>query len=186
MKKICLSCNIKKDLSCFCKGNDKNNLSYYCRDCCKKYSQTYDKLSENKARAKELRELPEAKLRRKIRLESSEYKKAAKLRQQSSKGIYTIITMSAKKRHINFDLNRKDFIEWHKEQLKLCIYCKRTENEVIKDNNHALRLTIERLDNNLGYHLDNIALCCYRCNRIKGNDISYSTMLKIGGILKNE
>ena len=117
MKK-CSRCKIIKDLSCFCKGNGKDGLSHYCRDCCKNYSQLYDKFPENKARAKVLRELPEAKVKRRIRLGSLKYKIVAKLRQQSSKGIYSIIKMSAKKRHIEFDLNREDFINWYKNQIK--------------------------------------------------------------------
>jgi hypothetical protein len=39
-KKICTHCNISKTLDQFNKGNDKDNLKRWCKECCKenKYS----------------------------------------------------------------------------------------------------------------------------------------------------
>ncbi|KKL05797.1 hypothetical protein LCGC14_2602460, partial [marine sediment metagenome] len=105
----------------------------------------------------------------------------------STKGIYNQLKTTAKRKQIDFKLNKKLFIRWYNKQIKICIYCKRLEFQVIKDyNGRHNRLTIDRKDNKKGYKLNNITLCCHKCNTIKGDVFTYKEMIKIGKILKNK
>lgn len=42
---------------------------------------------------------------------------------------------------------------------------------------------LDRLDNNRGYHLDNVVPCCGRCNRVRGTWFTYDEMKEIGLII---
>jgi len=46
--------------------------------------------------------------------------------------------------------------------------------------NTTIRLTIDRIDNNFGYKINNIVLACGRCNLIKSNFFSSKEMKEIG------
>lgn len=96
---------------------------------------------------------------------------------------------SNRKRNIEFNLNKKDFVKWWNSQEKICYYCKRSIEDVLRDNDktkiRAKRLTIDRVDNNKGYEINNIVLCCYRCNSIKGDYFTKEEMLKIGKIIND-
>ena len=48
----------------------------------------------------------------------------------------------------------------------------------------SLSLWIDRLDNSKGYLVDNVAPCCPKCNKIKGNLLLETEMLEIIKILK--
>jgi menaquinone-dependent protoporphyrinogen IX oxidase len=111
--------------------------------------------------------------------QSKEYKK-------TPAGIYSAIKYGAKVRKIHFDLKLDEFISWYKNQKRFCIYCKRLEKELIKDKNEKFhRLSIDRKDNNIGYIINNLILCCYRCNEVKSNVFTYKQMIKVGKILQN-
>lgn len=101
---------------------------------------------------------------------------------------YVHLRFSAQRRGIEFNLDRELFYEWFNNQKKECIYCNKTFEQVqvstdrldIKSKN----LSIDRLNNNIGYQIDNIGICCGRCNMIKGNFFTRDEMLKIGKIIK--
>jgi hypothetical protein len=99
------------------------------------------------------------------------------LYRKSSSGIYVMTKYAAKIRNIKFNLVKEDFSEWYDKQEQKCYYCDRTVEEFKNDkglNPTAYRLSIDRKNNNLGYQLDNIVLCCGRCNTIK-SDFFYRT-----------
>jgi hypothetical protein len=100
-------------------------------------------------------------------------------------GIYRRLKSGAKSRNITFNITQDDFIKWYNKQNKICCYCKRTLKETKKDiGKKCYRLSIDRKDNNKGYTLDNIVLCCHRCNTIKSNTFTYEQMMKVINILK--
>jgi hypothetical protein len=43
---------------------------------------------------------------------------------------------------------------------------------------------LDRMDNSKGYVLGNVVPCCWSCNMIKGNTVSYEEMLAIAKLLK--
>jgi len=102
-------------------------------------------------------------------------------------GIYHFIKFGAKKRIIDFNLEKENFIKWYNNQKQECYYCSRTLEEIKKDNKESYlfksRLSIDRKDNKKGYELNNIVLACGRCNHIKSNYFTAQEMLKIGKVL---
>lgn len=99
---------------------------------------------------------------------------------RTAEGVWRIL----KKR--NKDICKKElFILWYKNQEKKCVYCDITEEDWIKlySEKHirtAKRLTIDRMNNDLGYVLDNLALACYHCNFIKGELFNFNEMKELG------
>lgn len=74
----------------------------------------------------------------------------------------------ARRRGLEFTLTVEDY-----KNLKdgdLCHYCG-DPMEVV---------TIDRIDNNRGYILDNVVGCCFLCNKIKGNTFEENEMKLIG------
>ena len=111
-------------------------------------------------------------------------------RTKNARGIFDVLKQSAKKRNVDFLLTRDDFEYWHNSENKNCFYCKRTEEKVLSSDavmqTKCNRLTIDRVDNDKGYSLKNIVLCCKRCNAIKSNYFNKEEMLLIGNIIKNK
>lgn len=77
---------------------------------------------------------------------------------------------SAELRNYEFDLNKNQF-----ESLLLnkCYYCNSEPKEYLEDKEYYNNLEpfkrngIDRLDNNLGYNIDNCVTCCDICNKMK-------------------
>jgi 5-methylcytosine-specific restriction endonuclease McrA len=103
---------------------------------------------------------------------------------QTINGIYHYLLHSAKRRKINFKIKFNDFVKWYNSQSRICIYCKRKESEALKyGKKKYYKLTIDRKNNDKGYTLNNIVLACYKCNTVKGSDLSFQEMLIIGEVL---
>lgn len=72
-------------------------------------------------------------------------------------------------------LNAEEFAAWYSQQEPVCHYCAIPEEHLSATGvrtqvGHVLRnLGVDRVDNNLGYGTGNMALCCYACNKVKGN-----------------
>ena len=104
---------------------------------------------------------------------------------KTSNGIYASLKFRLKRRNqLNkLKISKKDFIEWFNQQEQKCFYCGRTIEETFKDNiiysKNFNRFTIDRIDSNKGYELENIVLACFKCNMIKGNIFTKDEMFKI-------
>ena len=108
----------------------------------------------------------------------------AKYRQRPSY-IANVIRRSAKARGLECSFNSKEFVEWYDKQEKTCYYCGVTAKDMPDSfrcykHQKNKRLTIDRMDNNKGYSLENIVLACVRCNAIKSDFFSGDEMRKIG------
>ncbi|MFH1202464.1 MAG: hypothetical protein V1674_06205 [Candidatus Omnitrophota bacterium] len=103
---------------------------------------------------------------------------------------YFHLMASARKRKLEVSITKDDFVEWWEDQEKRCFYCKRNFDNIRFDtdklNKKLRRLTIDRINNKLGYTINNIVLCCYRCNSIKGNFFDKDEMLEIGKIIHDK
>lgn len=73
-----------------------------------------------------------------------------------------------------FELTEEQFNELTK---KNCVYCDRPPSQ--KWGLYTYN-GLDRLDNLRGYSLDNIAPCCWECNRIKGSSLSVTDMQILG------
>lgn len=75
-----------------------------------------------------------------------------------------------------------DFLEWFESQDTSCTYCGIPEEHLCLTGvrtqvGHPLKnLGIDRVDNDAGYDPGNLAMCCYACNKVKGNVFSGSEM----------
>jgi len=147
--KECTKCKITKPLSSFNKHrHSPDGHAYQCKEC-------------NKVRSKAFRASPS--------------------------GIYTTIKgrQDFYRNHGDFKdkpfkITRKEFIVWYNSQPKICAYCDLPEDKISKFydayNKWSSRLSVDAKDNNVGYILENIVLCCRRCNSLKSDLLSYDEM----------
>ena len=81
-------------------------------------------------------------------------------------------------------INKEDFVEWHDSQPRLCDYCEISEGElwILREHYGSVknRLTVDCMNNALGYSRGNLVLACDKCNQIKNNVLSYSDMKYVG------
>jgi hypothetical protein len=167
--KRCTKCDKIQAINEFNKDVYKSDgLRCQCRTCVKLYDST-----------------PRAKLSKSNYCKSQHGKNIKLKYHKTPDGIYMILKSSAKKRHLDFKLNKKSFANWYNSQNKVCHYCNKTEKQSLNDMNRKMhRLSIDRKDSTKGYLIDNIVLACYKCNMMKSNDVSYEQMIRIGKILE--
>jgi len=83
-------------------------------------------------------------------------------------------------------ISREEFMDWYENASKKCHYCGIPENELgeINDshNNKVNRLTVDCVDNDVGYVKGNLVLCCNRCNNVKNDFFTYEEIKFIGEI----
>ncbi len=104
-------------------------------------------------------------------------------RRQKPSSILATIRRNARYRNETFSLTPKSFADWYNSQEKVCCYCDiPIERLAISDKGKKLskRLSVDRIDNDKGYEIDNIALSCLKCNFIKSNILTAQEMREIG------
>ena len=180
--KICSKCKLEKSIDCFTRDKyNEDNSSSWCKQCKKEY--------QSSKRGKNAMNRYNSSSKGRKAGEKYYYSDKGQNRyknySQTPTGIYTHIKGGAKHRKIKFNITKEDFINWYNNQEKKCIYCSRIEQDAIKDRNgNYKRLSIDRKDNDKGYTLNNIVLCCHRCNTIKSKIFTYEQMIRVGNILK--
>lgn len=75
--------------------------------------------------------------------------------------IYRSYKSGARKRNLEFQLSLDKFINLISQN---CFYCNSKPNNNYRE---LLYNGIDRLDNNIGYNIENCVPCCWLCNRIK-------------------
>ena len=180
--KICKKCKLLLIIKYFGKGNDKDNLSFRCKQCNNKYAKKY--YNAHKKMILKKHKLYKLLNIKRIRKQNKIYQKNYRLTPIS---IYFHIKENAKRRKYNVSFTKKEFINWYNKQKQVCYYCNRTLKEIQRDKKAKLkrtyRLTIERKNNKEGYNFNNITLCCWRCNIIKGDYFTEKEMMKLSKIL---
>ena len=163
MDKICSKCKILKPFTNFSKGSGTYNLQNYCKECSFEYGKTpnmktYQIRYRQSPKGKEFIKHPNA--------------------------IYATLKYNATRDNKLLTFTLKDFTVWYVNQPKRCVYCNREESEAIKDRDGKYnRLSIDRMNNNLGYDLDNIALACCRCNVRKSDDLTFNQMKEVANFI---
>lgn len=136
----------------------KKGISHWCRNCSREYQRAYEKAH------------PKPSKERQKKFDNSDKRIYLRLK-QSSRGL--LVTIS-----------QENFIVWYKSQPRTCCYCGIEEARlpILSDsfNKRTTRLTIDRMDSRKGYEMDNMVLCCLRCNSIKGNFFTPVEMAEIG------
>lgn len=151
MKK-CTRCKVEKELSQFSKDeSSKDGLAYYCKACAAiGVKQWYE---NNKERAKEATKQWCENNKERVKETSGAYAR-------TTEGKYAKLKSSAKRR----DLEMKISFEKYNEVLKdnKCYYC---DASLVGSAGYSLN----RIDSNKGYLIDNVKPCCGTCNKIMNN-----------------
>lgn len=92
--------------------------------------------------------------------------------------LYHRLENQCKHKHIEFKLSYEDFISFTK--FKKCSYCG-GKITWIKYGKKAIRYNLDRKDNTVGYLKDNCTPCCWACNDLKGNRLTYEEMEILSG-----
>lgn len=107
----------------------------------KEYLSNYQKSEQGKIKAKKYNQ-------------SEKGKATLKRCADKPKGRYSKTKAVAKSRGLEFDISFDEFMSfWQKP----CFYCK----------NEMQAIGLDRIDNNIGYHITNIVSCCICCNIMK-------------------
>lgn len=103
-------------------------------------------------------------------------KEQERRRRRAPYGILAALRRNAKRRSIQCDIK----IDQFKSLLACnpnCFYCCREVTAGAEKSED--RLTIDRIDNKGNYNINNIVVCCHRCNRVKSNIFTVDQMLEI-------
>lgn len=104
--------------------------------------------------------------------------------QTLAKEVFHSYRQRCRKRGTEFALSEKEFLPLLGMD---CHYCgSPPKNFMRKKRCGDLKFYyqgIDRIDNNKGYLLDNVVPCCYRCNQIKSDVLSYEEMLVVAEAL---
>ena len=91
----------------------------------------------------------------------------------SLNGLYYEYIRSAKKRNYEFAITLIQFKELTSQN---CHYCEKSPSKIYykkRCNGEYVYNGIDRKDNSKGYTLENCLPCCYACNTIKGEHLTY-------------
>jgi hypothetical protein len=117
---------------------------------------------------------------------------------ENGNGKYNNLKQSALKRGYEFNLTENELKKFLIETPEVCFYCgipieeylklradilKESKSKLYKTMLYRARgtvLSIDRIDNEKGYSLDNIVKCCWICNSIKGVFLNVEEMKVIG------
>ena len=99
---------------------------------------------------------------------------------KTNKGIYKVLSTRCKKKNIPL-MPQSQFSEWYDRQEKKCIYCDIPVSliHLIPINFGKKRLSIDKIDPEIGYLDGNIALACLLCNFVKRDVFDRDTMRKL-------
>ena len=83
-------------------------------------------------------------------------------------------------------LKEAEFLDWCRSQHRACFYCGIEEKDIrnvglkTQTGKPLAALGIDRIDPEKGYEHGNIVLCCFACNKAKGDVFDHEEMLYIG------
>lgn len=166
---MCTVCKRQHPLTSFTKLT-KSEDGYYTR--CKECSKAYRDDPINKERNKKY-------MREYMRENPTLYNPT-----ENPSLIYSKLKTNSRLKKRVFDLDKDKFIEWYFSQKKSCYYCGVAQDLAKKVTKRWLE--IERLNNDIGYVLNNMTLACSWCNKTKSNILSEAEMKKIAFIIKDK
>ena len=157
--KLCKKCGLEKEDILFANPS-------WCRECVSSYNKEYAVQKSEELKS----------YRRKNKDKHNEQVKAwhkknkDKVREHQKKSIRTPKGRFRKSKQIAKSRNIEWFISFTEYEylIKLsCHYCDGYFGKV------ETGLGLDRINNNLGYQFDNVVSCCYSCNKVKSNVLTY-------------
>lgn len=105
-------------------------------------------------------------------------------RKRPFESLYNTFHSGSLARNIRIAVTFEQFLGFVK--IGECHYCGATVNwaEHVTDKHHNQPYNLDRKDNDKGYTLDNVVVCCARCNRGKSKYFSYEEWVEVGKILR--
>jgi hypothetical protein len=98
--------------------------------------------------------------------------------------IYNNLVKNAGNRNILLELTYEDYLELTKNER--CHYCDRiidwhpyTGKNITENRSYCSKNNLDRKDNLLPYSKENCVVCCWPCNELKGNRLSYEEMIML-------
>lgn len=93
------------------------------------------------------------------------------------RSMYNELLKSCERRNLAISISYEQFVNFTK--IYQCHYCNTPINwsahtkHKKQDIKGSRAYKLDRMNNDIGYHLDNCVVCCKRCNEGKSNDFSY-------------
>ena len=156
MRKCC-RCKEFKNEKEFCKNKKvKDGLNLQCRTCSSIVSKLYKQKNKNKIKeyGKKYRDIHKKERMEYNKIYDPIYREIIK---HTPKYRYRIYKRESKKRNLEYNLTLEQFSLFFDQP---CFYCGETDNK---------KLGIDRVDNNIGYNVENCVTCCQICNFTKHN-----------------
>lgn len=100
------------------------------------------------------------------------------------KKLYNSLKVGAKKRNLSFDIDYETFVSITNQNCYICGekpidkhfgYTRRRYSRNI--DNWIICNSLDRINNNIGYTIDNVRACCFMCNRMK-SDFNFDLFLE--------
>lgn len=98
---------------------------------------------------------------------------------ETGKGRFRRLKKNSFQDKVPVNMTETEFVEWFNRQEMKCHYCKAQLEFVYGRHWNWNGLTIDRVNPQIGYTIDNIVLACRRCNIIKGHWFTKDQMLEI-------
>lgn len=98
------------------------------------------------------------------------------------KRTFTKLKKSAERKSLPLSITYEQFLEFTK--INECFYCKNKINW-IKHGKKVSSYNLDRKDSFKGYHVDNVVVCCWKCNNLKSNKVSHEDFVKIAILIKH-
>ena len=160
----CSVCKNTLPLSEFTRNRSmKDGIDYKCRPCGKKLWAKYREKNAEKLALSQ-------KMYRELNPEKRKEVKRRSVQKPKSRFLAAIAT--ARRRGLCWEISR-EFFDVHLNSV--CTYC----GGSLPKTGHGF----DRINNAVGYIESNIVACCFRCNLIRGTNLSYEEMKALGPAL---
>ncbi len=198
--KTCPKCKTEKPFTAFPKNkSSKDGLYTYCKECHYAILKTYQQ-SNREAIKKSVKKYQQTD-RGKASIRAAIKKITDAGYYLHGYGAISRIKQGAKKRGLTVSLTEEEYRNWWVTTEDRCYYCNSSLNDYMKikdeilkydGNNYDIlkykiffrsniqrqidKMTVDRVDNNIGYDLHNIVKACWICNSLKGDFFSAEDM----------
>jgi hypothetical protein len=202
--KCCTKCNDLKEESLFPRNKlASDGLGSWCKSCVAQNSAAYFKTERGREALRKAQTRYFSSEKGKAALKRGIKKQTDAGYYRFGKGAIPILRQGAKARGISFELTVETLEAWWRSVPDSCVYCGISveDHRKLRDfiqgyagDNFTIKrflrfyrspkhasinwMTIDRIDNDIGYEISNIVKCCWFCNSLKSDFFTPEEMLK--------